>query len=112
MTRERVDLLTSGTKQFICGADQRRRRDEVGNGSRPGRETAEVIPPAERCPDWHSLLTERQTPYAMSRTQNGRLGDFQGPAVTASGTSGGGPCPVEMTGEDALLWGGGLLGYA
>lgn len=37
----------------------------------------------------------------MFRTQNGRLGDFQGPAVTASGACGVGPCPVEMTGEDA-----------
>lgn len=80
---------------------------KLGMAVAQGRETAEVIPPAERCPDWHTLLTERQTPYAMSRTQNGRLGDFHGPAVTASGGSGVGPCPVEMTGEDALLGGGG-----
>lgn len=84
---------------------------KLGMAVAQGEKLQKSPPPAERCPDWHSLLTERQTPYAMSRTQNGRLGDFQGPAVTASGTSGGGPCPVEMTGEDAL-WGGELLGYA
>lgn len=39
----------------------------------------------------------------MFRTQNGRLGDFQGPVVTASGASGVGACPVDMRGEDAHL---------